>query len=181
MHIVNTQLNYFYNHHTIFIYSIEITLGLSIFLSLYNSFDAIHIIYAYEEPIPIIILSIINNFSTAFINAYSIILCFASIFLSLNNFTKAITMCLCAIGGSEIINKVPIWITDGIVDTISNIRNLNNSKSNVFELSFKNLGGIFVKDNNDKITENTLFIPTEFIKNMIYLKNELESLMMKIK
>lgn len=90
-------------------------------------------------------------------------------------------MCLCAIGGSEIINKVPIWITDGIVDTISNIRNLNNSKSNVFELSFKNLGGIFVKDNNDKITENTLFIPTEFIKNMIYLKNELESLMMKIK
>lgn len=164
LHFINTQLNYFYNHHMTFIYSIEIALVLSIFLNLYNSFDVIHIIYGYEEPIPIIILSIINNFSIAFINAYSIILCFASIFLSLNDFTKAITMCLCAIGGSEIANKIPIWITDGIVDTISNIRNLNNSKSNAFEVSFKNLGGIFVKDDNDKVIENTLFIPTEFIK-----------------
>lgn len=176
LHIVNTQLNYFYNHHIFFIYSIEIALVLSIFLNLYNSFDAIHIIFGYEEPIPIIILSIINNFSIAFINAYSIILCFVSIFLSLNDFIKAITMCLCAIGGSEIVNKVPIWITDGIVDTISNIRNLNNSKSNVFEISFKNLGGIFVKDDDDKIIENTLFTPTEFIKEYDLFKEQVRKL-----
>lgn len=133
-------------------------------MNLYNSFDAIHIIYGYEEPIPILIISIINNFLITFVNIYSIILCVVSIFLSLNDSTKAITTCLCSIIGSEVVNKVPIWITDGIVDTISNIRNLNNSKSNAFEVSFKNLGGIFIKDDNDKVIENTLFIPTEFIK-----------------
>lgn len=148
----------------LFIYSIEIALVLSIFLNLYNSFDAIHIIYGYEEPIPILIISIINNFLITFVNIYSIILCFASIFLSLNDSIKAITTCLCGIIGSEVVNKVPTWITDGIIDSISNIRNFNNSKSNVFEVSFKKLSGIFIKDDNNKVIENTLFIPTEFIK-----------------
>lgn len=174
LHIVNTQLNYFYNHHMFFIYSIEIALVLSIFLNLYNSFDAIHIIYGYEEPIPILIISIINNFLITFVNIYSIILCVVSIFLLLNDSTKAITTCLCGIIGSEVVNKVPTWIVDGIVDSISNIRNLNNSKSNVFEVSFKNLSGIFIKDDNNKIIENTLFVPTEFIKEYDLFKERVK-------